>query len=125
MSSDDAEAIGYEPVNLVPHRRIPVAAVLAVVQFVWFFPAVFVTWILLCNTRLIQTPSAEFASAAAVTAPSFGALAFGIVSCVRRDEARRSRAWSAAAVIVSIGWIAYAFAATIHELRHPSPFPCL
>lgn len=126
MSGDTTKEIGYEPAaGTVSQRSILVAAIFAVIQFVWFAPAVIATWSVLCNSGLIQVPSAELTSAAVVAAPSFGSLFFGIVSLARRDQARATRAWSAAAVIASAAWIVGIFAGTIHELRHPSPYPCL
>ena len=126
MSDDTTRVIGYEPaMGKAPHRRVPVAAVFAVIQFVWFVPAVFTAWLVLCNSGLIQVPWAELTSATAVAAPSFGGLAFGITSLARRNQPRAIRAGSAAAVIASAAWVVGVFAGTIHELRHPSPYPCL
>jgi hypothetical protein len=126
VSGDTTRVIGYEPARgTPPHRRVPVAAVFAVIQFAWYVPAVFTAWLVLCNSGLIQVPWAELASAAAAAAPSFGGSAFGVASLARRGQPRAARAWTAAAVIASAAWIVGIFAATIHELRHPSPYPCL
>lgn len=118
------EVVDYE----VPRRPVGRAQVMAglfvLAQVVWFYPAVFATWWVLCDTGRIQTPAGEFAGAFVVCAPSFGAAWCGTRGAIDGNSSPSRRAFAAAAALVGAAVIALAFGGAVRELLHPSPFPC-
>jgi hypothetical protein len=120
------DVIGYaSPRGRRGGRVLAMAGLFVVAQVLWYFPAVFATWYVLCNTGRIQTLVGEFAGACVVCAPSFGAVWCGARVALERDSAPDRRALAASAALAGLALIGFVFVSAVRVVLHPSPYPCL
>ena len=103
-----------------------VSAGLLCLQLLWFYPAVFGVWVLLCSNQLIRDPVANLAGAAAVVAPSLLAAPLALRDVLSARRTGRGRFGPAIAPLTfAAAFILFVFAATVYEWLYPEPYPCL
>jgi hypothetical protein len=118
------ESVHYdrEPPTRKPHLS-RLAAWLAAAQLFWWYPAAFVTMVVLCDNGWVRAPLAEVLGALFVVFPSVVALPCGALA-LRRGEPAMGTVPAIVAVVASVGWLAWLGFATVHDLRFPPPYPC-
>lgn len=100
------------------------AAWLAAVQVLWWWPAAFFTVGALCDNGWVQNPLAEALGAIFVGLPSVAALPCAALA-LRRGSPASGTVPAIISLIASTGWLAWLGIAAVHDLRYPSPTPCL